>query len=294
VVSSAAVSAHPLDARAVWAHSALSRRVLCDVAARLGRRGVDVMAVKGIVTSSWLYGDTSERPLSDVDVRIRPAEFARVVEVATREGWGIDRCVWTYKNLVLCIDGVSVDVEAQVGPPFVCGLTTDQMFARAARCDGGYWVPEAHDHAVLLAVNLFKDKIRCAFPWAVEDVTRLVATPGFDPATFVLRVREAGIRGPAWVVAVARHLFSSHDPLSLPVRLVARAGADDPLLWPLALAASAAWSVEQRLDRRGRACASDADVSTSQAPVVDIPSEDRGVDRALHVHQDPAVSQEGR
>jgi hypothetical protein len=275
----------PADAPAVWARQALTRRVLCKVTAALGRAGVDVLAVKGVVTSGWLYAEPGERPLTDLDVRVRPRDFGAVVRASAAEGWRLDRRLWSYRTLMLDVDGISVDVESRVGPPGVTPLSVDRLFARASRDPQGFWVPEAHDHALLLTLNVFKDKISGAFPWALEDVARVVDTPGFDPRVYVGRVREAHLTAMAWVVADwmarerqhaswrtirgllggdappraryasrVRRLFATADPFSLEVRLMTRVASDDPLRWPFALAASLAFELEvRRLRRRSRA-----------------------------------------
>lgn len=273
------------DPRAVWARFAVARQALDRVTASFGRRGIDVLAVKGIVTSEWLYDDSCERPLGDVDVRIRRRDFGAAVRVAASEGWHVDRCVWTYRNLMVEVDGVSVDVESHLGPPFVSALSVDRMLGRATRAASGFWVPEIHDHAVLLTINVFKDKITRAFSWALEDVDRVVRASGFDEAVFVGRVREAGVSGPAWVVAdwmaarrsnevwrsirqllggdaprrttytsMMARIFAEANPMSLRVRLLARTASDNPARWPLAVALAAAWEVESRWDagRRSR------------------------------------------
>ena len=136
---------------------------------------------------------------------------------------------------------------------------------------------------MLLTLNLFKDKLTCTAPWAVEDVGRVVKAHGFDPATFVDRLRHAAIGGPAWVVAewmgrtrdsaawreirrllggeapprrfytsLIALLFSHASPTSLPVRLLTRMASDTPARWAPALALSAAWEVESRFDLRRR------------------------------------------
>ena len=56
------------DPRAVWARVAMTRGTLAKVALALGEHGIDVLAVKGVVTSTWLYADVAERPLRDLDV----------------------------------------------------------------------------------------------------------------------------------------------------------------------------------------------------------------------------------
>jgi len=265
----------------------------------MGKARLDVLAVKGVVTSRWLYESPDGRPLSDIDLRVRPRDFSAVADLAARERWSVIRRVWTYRNLVLDVDGVAVDVECDLGPPGVSALSVEQAFARATHDPRGFWVPEIHDHALLLTLNVFKDKIDLAMPWALDDVARVVDAPSFDVRTFVARVREARTVGPAWVVAdwmadvrnhttwrrvrallggdaparrrytsLARRLFAESDSFSLPVRVLARAASDDPVRWPLALGQSLAWMLESRwfAYRHPRAARAGHGASTAMSP----------------------------
>ncbi len=271
----------PADAAAVWARHALTRRVLCKVAAALAHAGIDVLAVKGVVTSGWLYADPGERPLTDLDIRVRPSDFGAVVRACATQGWRLQRRLWSYRTLMVDVDGITVDVESSIGPPGITPLSVDRVFTRARRDPDGFWVPDAHDHALVLTLNVFKDKITGAFPWALEDVVRVVDTPGFDRGVYVERVREAHLTAMAWVVADwmarerqhatwgairgllggdtparprytsrVRRLFSTADPFSLEVRVLTRVASDDPLRWPIALAASLAFEIEMRSRHR--------------------------------------------
>jgi hypothetical protein len=142
-------------------------------------------------------------------------------------------------------------------------------------------VPEIHDHAVLLTVNAFKDKIVTATAWALADLEHVVLQPAFRPDEFVGRVVLARISTLAWIVAswmesmrcnhawaairvaiescghvrasyahrFQRHLGLAHGaPMSL--RLLARVAADSPLMQIRALALAVACSAEIRLRAR--------------------------------------------
>jgi hypothetical protein len=160
-----------------------------------------------------------------------------------------------------------VDVESVVGAPGLCGLSIADVLARATRGVGplDLRVPEVHDHAILICVNVFKDKLVHAAPWALEDALRIVDTPDFDIERFVARAREGKVRGIVWMVAdwMARNRVSAkwggvraalggdrgprpnyarifrllleRAPESLVTRIWARMASDDPAMWPRAL-----------------------------------------------------------
>jgi hypothetical protein len=109
---------------------------------------------------------------------------------------------------VLSVDRVEVDVETSVGPPFVCTLGIDAMLARAELTDAGLGFlhrrPELHDHALLLLVNVFKDRLVDLPRWRLRDLERVARVPGFDPGVLATRAIEA--RATSLVHVVARHL----------------------------------------------------------------------------------------
>ena len=47
----------------------------------LGRAGIAVILLKGISYAGWLYPDAAERPMSDVDLLVRPGDHARATEL---------------------------------------------------------------------------------------------------------------------------------------------------------------------------------------------------------------------
>jgi hypothetical protein len=269
------------DRRAMWARREVAQRVLETVSGAFGDAGIDVLAVKGVVTAEWLYERAGDRPLVDVDIRIRSGDFKAAIKRSAREGWAIERRVWSYRNLVLGVDGLAVDVECYIGPPAFAAVSVDEVLRRATKDARGFWIPETYDHALLLTINVFKDKLTHAMPWAIEDVARVVDLPGFDVNTYIQRVREARVAGLTWIVAdwmadrrghatwrtirsllggdaparrrytaVMRRLLRDGDTRGLPVRVLGRAASDDVSRWPVAMGLALAWELESRWDAR--------------------------------------------
>jgi Uncharacterised nucleotidyltransferase len=273
----------PAPSLSAWALQHLAAGVVLEVAARCERAALPVLAVKGVVTSRFLYGDVAERPLTDVDVRIRGADLQRFARVAAAAGWPRLRILRTYRSLTYDFGALSLDVEACVGPPGLCRLDVDTMLRRSERREiapGRHvLVPEIHDHAVLLTVNAFKDKIAAAPAWAIADLERVVAHRAFGRDEFVARVVEARISTLAWIVAFwmesargsegwgairvaiesrghvrsdyARRFqrqmaHASQDRPSMSLRLLARAAADSPFMRMRALVTAVACSAEIR------------------------------------------------
>jgi hypothetical protein len=99
---------------------------------------------------------------------------------------------------------MELDVESSVGPPGLCALSVDTMIAHAQRRREPFGfehlIPELHEHALLLCVNVFKDKMRSA-EHAWTDLERIVGARGFEPGRFVETARRARAETLAFVVA---------------------------------------------------------------------------------------------
>ena len=73
--------------RVAWLRHEVAANALHRVVGAFRTAEISCLPVKGIVTAGWLYADVSERPLSDVDLRIRPRDFRRALEVGRARGW---------------------------------------------------------------------------------------------------------------------------------------------------------------------------------------------------------------
>ena len=202
----------PFDDVRAMAFHLRARAALGRALARLDAAGVDALVVKGALLAHTLYASPIERPIRDVDLRVRPGDLERAAALLA-EAPNARRLVASraYASVVLSVDKVEIDLEARVGPPFVCAIGVDAMLARAERTDAAlgfaHLRPELHDHALLLAVNLFKDRFVDASGMRGEDLARLARATRFDVATLADRAREARCR--TLVNVVARWMVAS-------------------------------------------------------------------------------------
>jgi hypothetical protein len=220
------------------------------------------MPVKGVLTAHMLYADPGLRPIQDVDLRVRPEDMDRISRVAERSGWRLVSRSRAYGTLGFDVLGFLVEFECHVGPPGMCELRVDDMLRRATPQTGPlgvrHLVPELHDHALVLCVNAFKDKLVDALPWSVRDLQLLPSQRGFSAqrlaalakevgATTVLQIVStwvAGMEGAsAWndvgdalgwssprslYTAMFEHALRADPPSRRWLRVLARAGADRP------------------------------------------------------------------
>jgi hypothetical protein len=188
-----------------WAVHQASLEALERSLEALGEVGVEPLVVKGIVLAYELYDDVALRPLRDVDLRVEPQELLRAVRALLQRGWRIDFASSQLGAVGFYVGPTLVELECTVGPPGLCGLSVARMAARSRRrrLPNGITVrePDLVDHAVLLVVNMFKDKLVDCPRWSVDDLVAIASHAEFDLGAFLVRVREARIQALTWIVA---------------------------------------------------------------------------------------------
>jgi hypothetical protein len=182
-----------------------ARLALEQVLAGCRDGGVDVLPVKGILTARLLYADPGQRPIQDVDLRVRPRDLSRVHDIAKRSGWRLVHRSRAYGTLSFDVLGFLVEFESHVGPPGLCALSVEDMLGRATLQAGALKVahlePELHDHALVLCVNAFKDKLVDTPAGAVRDLELLPGCEGFSPDRLAALARHVGAATILWIVA---------------------------------------------------------------------------------------------
>jgi hypothetical protein len=279
----------PAKPFATWARHEVALHALGRALEALRAAGVDPLIVKGMSLAYELYDDVADRPLSDVDLRVRPGEFLRAASALRERGWAVDPRSRQLGSIGFFVGHGLVEIESTIGPPGLCGLTVARVAsrARARVLPGGLYVrePDIVDHAIVLVVNAFKDKLVDCPSWSVRDLVVIADHAEFDRLSFLSRVREACAQTLTWIVAdwlmnehrsdawrdirdalgpaplrpayartFQRAVFRA--PHSTRARVLARIGSDDPAsrLWALTatLAGTAVASFRARNQPRTR------------------------------------------
>ncbi|HEY1691506.1 MAG TPA: nucleotidyltransferase family protein [Polyangiaceae bacterium] len=182
---------------AVWVKHQLAADAMRQVLPLLDAHGIDVLPVKGIVLAYRLYPSIENRPMADVDVRVRPRDLGRVARLARGAGWSVRTTSRQLGTLEFNVSKTLVEVETTIGPPGVCKLSVDEMLRRSRWCTGALAVrhrePEINDHALLLCINAFKDKLVLAPPWARQDLLRIARLPEFSITLLAKRAQQARV-----------------------------------------------------------------------------------------------------
>ncbi len=190
---------------ATWVRHQYAAVALEQVLVAFDREGIDALPVKGVVLAPRLYGSLADRPMGDVDLRVRPADLQRVARVASASGWPVRRTSRQLGTLDLDVCNTLIEIETTIGPPGVCAVDVDAMLRRSTVQTAPFGFrhrePEVHDHALVLCVNAFKDQLRFAPPTCATDLALLARRPEFHADRMVSRAREARLTALVWLVA---------------------------------------------------------------------------------------------
>lgn len=187
--------------------------------------GIPAMPVKGLVIADRLYGDLASRPCADLDVLVRPGDYAAAGSVLYELGFR-QRAEPRYKALVHEFHGPAWDRGA--GPDHVRlelhwalwadserRMGTDGMWERSvATTLLGHPIRTLSPEDTLLHLAIHRTRSALRLRW-VADVAELVRTAGatLDWDAFLARARIAGGRTASWVVLdLARDLLDAPVP----------------------------------------------------------------------------------
>ena len=195
-------SIDPMAVVALHARALFALRPLLDAA---NVAGISVAPVKGALTARWLYASVRERPFSDVDLRVVPEDLEALAAIAARKGWRVRWRDRVYRSLGVEIEGVTFDIETWIGAPWMSSLSVRAALARATRTDALLGVEhsrlDVHDHALVLALNVVKDRVGSTAPWAIEDLARVASVPEFDAEKMASVAWRAANASVLWGVA---------------------------------------------------------------------------------------------
>jgi hypothetical protein len=119
-------------ARRRAATSMLATELVGDVARAIAGPGMQVMPVKGALLQHWLYEDPAERPMTDVDLLVRPDDFGSVVECLEAAGYRRTRHRSVGGIVMETPFGLALDLHSQL---FDCAryrMPTADLFARSS------------------------------------------------------------------------------------------------------------------------------------------------------------------
>ena len=105
--------------------------LVTDVAATLEPIGVAVMPIKGALLQHWLYDDPADRALTDVDVLVPEADFARALRALVAAGYRLTEHVSVGGEVLETRFGLMLDLHRRLFGSTRYSLSTDALFARS-------------------------------------------------------------------------------------------------------------------------------------------------------------------
>jgi hypothetical protein len=121
----------------------VAREVVARVASVLDAEGIAVMPLKGVLLQQWVYEDAAARELVDVDVVVRPQDFARAEGALLRAGFrhlrsepGRWQSVWRHPELPL-----EVDLHRRLARTRRHRMTPDALFRAGMRDEALFGAP---------------------------------------------------------------------------------------------------------------------------------------------------------
>lgn len=194
----------------------------------MDRAGIPAMPVKGLVIADRLYGDLAARPCADLDVLVRPTDYAAAGTVLHDLGFR-QRGQPRYKALVHKFHGpawdrgsgsdhVRLELHWALWADSEERMGTDGMWDRSVRTTLlGHRIRTLSTEDTLLHLAIHRTKSALRLRW-VTDVAELVRQEGdtLDWDAYLARARIARGRTASWVVlGLARDLLGAPVPATV-------------------------------------------------------------------------------
>lgn len=187
-----------MSARRRAATSLAATGLVADVARKLAGSGISVMPVKGALLQHWLYDDPTERPLTDVDILIRPEEFERAVETLTSAGYRPVAGSAIGALVFLTPFGLALDLHPRLFDRARYRFSPHEIFARSTKDDALYGVPvrlpaplDAYAH---LIGKFGSDHLDARSTGRLDEIARMGAQLEVSPEIVARHLVHCGMR----------------------------------------------------------------------------------------------------
>lgn len=176
----------------------LATELVGDVARRLARSGIEVMPVKGALLQHWLYDDPSERPLTDVDLLVRPDDFGTAVARLETAGYQRTRHGSVGGSVMRTPFGLALDLHSQLFDHARYRMPTRDLFVRSAADDVLYGasvrIPSVRDVYAHLIGKFGSDHLDARATARLDEIARTAARIDASPEAVARHLRHCGMR----------------------------------------------------------------------------------------------------
>lgn len=221
--------------RVAWVHSLLLVSELESSLDAFSRDGIDVLPLKGPVLAEALYGNVSARQSVDLDLLVRPRDFAAAESLLLASGFRADPHPGSEYHLGFVRQGTKIELHTQFGLQGHCPLDTDGIWRRSVAASFQQRPMRAiaeEDLILFLSYHLLK-----------HNCSRLIWTADLGRSLVLLEKMSAG----------ESLLAAAHAQAMGGLLLVACAVVAHTLKTPLPAKIAAALARQPKLAREARA-----------------------------------------
>jgi hypothetical protein len=176
----------------VWVRHELALRAFETSAAALRESGIPVVPVKGILLSRRIYADVTDRPFLDVDLLVTRSAWREGRRALVALGKVLYEST-ELGELTVDVQGVHVELHAEIGRLEITDLTVDDLLVRALPDSETFGFPilriDDVDHALFVVANAVKDGLARTPAHVPDDLERLLAR--VEVGALVERARSA-------------------------------------------------------------------------------------------------------
>jgi hypothetical protein len=215
---------------------ALGREIVREVAAALGRAAIVVMPLKGVWLQACVYRQPGVRAITDVDVLVAGADYARALALLQAEGWRTR--AWNVAETALEHPRwpLPLDLHRALFTPGAFSLPEAGVLARGTRDEQVFGVPvllpDPRDALAHLVGHFVKSRREASDERAARDFAALASSGALLPTDAASHLVRAGmaraaryaLASSAQRIAFYRTLLAALPPDPMGERLVAAAG----------------------------------------------------------------------
>lgn len=175
-----------------------STALVGDVARRLGDLGISVMPLKGVLLQHWLYEDPSERPLTDVDLLVRPWDLREAVERLEAAGYRTVGRSGIGAMVMQTPFGLALDLHCRLFDSARYRIPTDDLFARSSEdhvlFGAAVRLPAPLDVYAHLVGKVGSDHLDSRSFGRLDEIARMGARLDASPRTVARHLVHCGMR----------------------------------------------------------------------------------------------------
>lgn len=176
----------------------LATELVGDVARRLAASEIEVMPVKGALLQHWLYDDPAERPLTDVDLLVRPGDFENAVARLETAGYGRTRHTSVGGSVLRTPFGLALDLHWQLFDRARYRMPTGDLFARSAANDVLYGssvrIPSSLDVYAHLIGKFGSDHLDARATTRLDEIARMATRVDASPEIVARHLSHCGMQ----------------------------------------------------------------------------------------------------